>query len=187
MGNKIKSLEIKKGMVYKYENNLYECVDYTILSGLFSRMTNKIKVVAKKVLDGSMLEMIFFSSDYVEQVALLERKLMFLYDDGNNLCFLDSDTYDTIEVSNTNFKWEKNFLTDNLDVSCLICENEIIKIVLPDEVCLSINSFDAIDCSKPVKSAICETGLKVNVPLFINAGESIFVSTLDGIYKSRVR
>jgi elongation factor P len=186
MSNKISSLEIKKGMVYKYENNLYECVDCTIISGAFSRRITKIKVIAKNVLSGSMVQTIFIRNDYVEQVDLLERKLMFLYDDGNNLCFLDSDTYDTIEVSNTNFKWEKNFLTANLDVSCLIFENEIIKIVLPDEVCLTINSCDAIDSSKPVKSAICGTGLKVNVPIFINAGESIYVSTLDGTYKGRV-
>ena len=100
---------------------------------------------------------------------------------------MDSDTYDMIEVSNTKFEWEKNFLTTNLEISCLICENEIIKINLPDEVCLTISSCDAIDHSKLVKGAVCETGLKVNVPLFINAGDEIYVSTFDGTYKGRVR
>lgn len=187
MSNKINSLEIKQGMVYKYDNNFYECVAHTILSGSSSQMSTKIRVMAKKLLSGKMVEMIFLPSEYVEQVDFLERKFMFLYDDGKNLCFLDSNTYLPIEVSKTNFKWEQYFLTTNLDVSCWIFENEIIKIVLPFEVCLTINSCDTIDLSKPVKSAICETGLKVNVPLFINPGESICVSTFDGSYKGRVR
>ena len=187
MSNKINSLEIKQGMVYKYDNNFYECVYHTILSEVSSRMPTKIRVMAKKLSSGKMVEMIFLPSEYVEQVEFLERKLMFSYDDGKNLCFLDSDTYHTIEVSKTNFKWEQYFLTTNLDVSCWIFENEIIKIILPYEVCLTINSCDTIDSSKSVKSAICETGLKVNVPLFINPGERICISTFDGSYKGRVR
>lgn len=187
MSNKINSLEIKEGMVYKCFNNFYECVYHTIFSEVSSRMPTKIRVMAKKLSSGKMVEMIFLPSEYVEQVEFLERKLMFSYDDGKNLCFLDSDTYHTIEVSKTNFKWEQYFLTTNLDVSCWIFENEIIKIVLPYEVCLTINSCDTIDSSKSVKSAICETGLKVNVPLFINPGERICVSTFDGSYKGRVR
>ena len=116
-----------------------------------------------------------------------ENKMTFMYEADEKLYFVDSDTYDMIEVSNTKFEWEKNFLTADLEVSCLVCENEIIKISLPDEVCLTLISCDEINRSKPVKNAVCETGLKVQVPLFTNVNDRICVSTLDGTYTGRAR
>ena len=188
MSKMISSSEIKKDMTYIFENKYYKCMELTYISGsLFSRRKSHVKVVAKRINDGAIVEMILYPNDSVKQIDLSESKMTFVYDDGVSLCFMNPDTCDTIEVSNTKFEWEKNFLTGDLEVSCLVCENEIIKINLPDEVCLTLISCEEINRSKPVKNAVCETGLKVQVPLFTNVNDRICVSTLDGTYTGRAR
>ena len=187
MSKMIKSSEVKKGKVFKFENKFYECIEVTYISGFFSRNMSKVKVVAKRIIDGAKVEITFTPNEFVEQVDFNENKMTFMYEADEKLCFMNSDTYDMIEVSNTKFEWDKNFLTTNLEISCLICENEIIKINFPDIVCLTIISCDKIDGSKPYKNAVCETGLKVQVPLFIDTSDEIYVSTVDGTYKGRAR
>ena len=185
MGKMIKSSEIKKGMKYKFENMYYDCTEVTYISGFFSRSIGRAKVIAKRITDGAIVEMTLSPNELVEEIYFNENKMIFTYEADEKLYFIDSDTYDMVEAPISMFKWEKNFLNANLEVSCLVSGTEMIKINLPDMVCLTINSCDKIDGSKPFKNAICETGLKVQVPLFTNAGDDIYVSTVDGTYKGR--
>ena len=108
-----------------------------------------------------------------------------MYDDSENLFFMDTDTCDMIDVPISTFEWEKNFLTPDLTVSCSVYDNEVIRIPLPDSVPLTLTDCDEIDSSNPSKYAVCETGLKIKVPIFLNVGEQIIVSTSEGTYIGR--
>ena len=102
---------------------------------------------------------------------------------------MDSETYDQIEIPKDSLKWETNFLTPNLNVNVMIYENEILGITLPDKVELELVECESAvkgdTATSALKNAVCETGLQVKVPMFINNGEKIIVSTIDGKYSSR--
>ena len=186
MAELISSFDIKKGMVYKFENELYECIEFKYISpGLFSRMKQRIKIVSKNLKKGVLVEQTCIHSDYIEPIIPKENKMTFMYDDSENLFFMDTDTFDMIDVPISTFEWEKNFLTPDLTVSCSVYDNEVIRITLPDSVPLTLTDCDEIDSSNPSKNAVCETGLKIKVPIFLNVGEQIIVSTSDGTYIGR--
>ena len=186
MAERINRFDIRKGTIYKFNDELLECVDVErIVPSLFTRGIGHIELVAKKIQKGVFVKQQLYPIDYIEAVIPEEQKMEFLYDDGESLCFMDTNTYDTSAVSNDKFKWEKNFLTTGMQVSCCVYSEEIIKVILPDDVCLTIVSFDESDSSTPSKCAVCETGLKVNVPIFAHTGDQIIVSTSDGTYKGR--
>jgi elongation factor P len=102
---------------------------------------------------------------------------------------MDNDTYDQIEIDKSNLDWELKFLKPNANVQISMYESEILGIILPDKVELQI-----VECEQAVKgdtatsaskNAVLETGLEIKVPLFIQNGEMVVVSTADGKYSGR--
>ena len=115
--------------------------------------------------------------------------MVYLYDSGDFLVFMDNNTYDQIEISKSRLEWEMNFLTSNAEIDILFYEDEILGITLPSSVALKI-----VDCepavrgdtvNKAMKFATVETGFKLKVPLFIDNGETILVRTDTGDYDGR--
>ena len=183
----INCTEIKPGQCFTWENELYQCIDIALNKTAMAKMKVKVKVKMPKT--GVVKELSLIGSDKVGEAHIDKRPMQFLYDAGDNEVFMDSETYDQIEVPKDNLKWETNFLTPNLDVNILIYENEILGITLPDKV-----ELELVECESAVKgdtataalkNAVCETGLQVKVPMFINNGDRIIVSTIDGKYSSR--
>ena len=142
-------------------------------------------IVARNLKKGVMVEQTLIHRDNIELVVLKENIMTFMYEDGENLCFMDADSFDMVSVRSDVFGWEKNFLVPDLTVSCFTYENEIIKIKLPKEVTLTLVECDETDSSTSYKYAVCETGLKIKVPMLLNVGEQIIVSVSDGTYVGR--
>ena len=184
----INCTEIKPGQCFTWENELYQCIDIALNKTAMAKM--KVKVKVKQPRTGVVKELSFIGSDKVGEASIDKRTMQYLYDTGDASVFMDGETYDQIEIPNDRLTWEKNFLTPNLDVSIMIYEgNEILGVILPDKV-----ELDLVECEQAVKgdtatsalkNAVCETGLQVKVPLFIDNGERIVVSTADGKYCSR--
>ena len=190
MSERINCSEIRKGTVFKLENNYYECMDVSFPSpSPLDAMRGRriVNVTARVLKRNKMVKMSLLYRDAVERVVPEKTQLVYLYESDGYLCFMDSDSYDLIEAPSSGFEWEKNFLALDKPVLCLVHEDEILKIELPDEVQLTLTECDEIDFKKPQKYAVCETGLKVLVPLFLEVGEQIIVSTSDGAYKGRAR
>jgi elongation factor P len=102
---------------------------------------------------------------------------------------MDNDTYDQIEILRDHLTWERQFMKENDTVTVSMYENEILGIILPDKVNLKI-----VECEPAVKgdtatsaskNAKVETGLEIRVPLFIQNGEMVTISTADGKYSGR--
>ena len=184
----INCTEIKPGQCFTWENELYQCIDIALNKTAMAKM--KVKVKVKQPRTGVVKELSFIGSDKVGEASIDKRTMQYLYDTGDASVFMDGETYDQIEIPNDRLTWEKNFLTPNLDVNIMIYEgNEILGVILPDKV-----ELDLVECEQAVKgdtatsalkNAVCETGLQVKVPLFIENGERIVVSTSDGKYCSR--
>lgn len=184
----LNSTEIKPGMCFTWENELYQCLDIALNKTAMAKMKVKVKVKAPRT--GVVKELSLISGDKVEQAFIDKREMQYLYDSGDALVFMDTETYEQIEIPAERVQWEKQFLTESMMVSIQVYEgNEILGVILPDKVALRI-----VECEPAVKgdtatsatkNAKVETGLEIRVPLFIENDEMVLVSTADGKYSSR--
>lgn len=179
--------EIKPGQCFTWENELYQCIDIQLNKTAMAKM--KVKVKVKQPRTGVVKELSLIGGDQVGEATIDKRPMQFLYDAGDMEVFMDNDTYEQIEIPKDRLEWEKNFLVANLDVNISFYEGEILGVVLPDKVDLTLVECEAAvkgnTATAALKNAVTETGLQVKVPLFIENGEKITVSTIDGKYSGR--
>lgn len=183
----INCTEIKPGQCFTWENELYQCIDIQLNKTAMAKM--KVKVKVKQPKTGVVKELSLISGDKVGEAYIDKRPMQFLYDGGDMMVFMDQETYEQIEIPKDKLEWESNFLVANLDVNIMIYEGEILGLILPDKVELELTECEPAvkgdTATNALKNAVCETGLAVKVPMFINEGERIIVSTADGKYSSR--
>lgn len=179
--------DLKPGTTFESGQNIYTVLAVDRNKTAMRQMIVKVKV--KNLRTGVINELNFTGGDKVEQAMIEKKKMQYLYDDGDSLVFMDNATYEQVEIPKDRLTWEINFLTSNQEVDIQMYENEILGVVLPDKVALEL-----IECEPAVKgdtatsamkNAKCETGLEIKVPLFIENGEKIIVSTADGKYSGR--
>ena len=149
-----------------------------------------VKVKVKNLRSGVINEISFTGGDKVEQAHIDKKEMQYLYDDGENLVFMDNETYEQIEIPKSRLEWEMQFMKENDNVTISMYEGkEILGVILPDKVELQI-----VECEPAVKgdtatsaskNAKLETGLEIRVPLFIQNGEMVLISTADGKYSGR--
>ncbi len=179
--------DLKPGNCFEYERNIYQVINVDHNKTAMRQMIIKVKV--KNLRTGVINEISFTGGDKVETAHVERKTMQYLYDDGSNLVFMDNDTYDQIEIGKDRLEWEMKFLKPNENVSISMYENEILGVILPDKVELQI-----VECEQAVKgdtatsaskNAVLETGLEIKVPLFIQNGETVVISTADGKYSGR--
>ncbi|MBR3265131.1 MAG: elongation factor P [Erysipelotrichaceae bacterium] len=179
--------EIKPGTCFTWENELYQCIDIQLNKTAMAKM--KVKVKVKQPRTGVVKELSLIGSDQVGEAHIDKRPMQFLYDSGDMEVFMDSETFEQIEIPKERLDWESKFLIPNLDVNITVYEGEILGVMLPDKVDLELVECEAAvkgnTATSALKNAVTETGLQVKVPLFIENGEKITVSTIDGKYCGR--
>ena len=179
--------DLKPVMSIEHEGNIYSVLNVDHNKTAMRQMIVKVKV--KNVRTGVINELNFTGGDKVEQ-ALVERKEMqYLYDDGDNLIFMDNSTYDQIEIPKERLQWEMKFMKPNENVNISMFGSEILGVILPDKVALEVTECEQAvkgdTATSAQKNAVLETGLEIKVPLFIQSGEVVVVSTADGKYSGR--
>lgn len=179
--------ELRPGNYFIDEGNLYQVMDILLNKTAMRKMVAKVK--AKNMRTGAITDLARNSGYDVEKAVLSKKKMVYLYDSGDFLVFMDNATYDQIEIAKSRLEWEMNFLISNAEIDILFYEDEILGITLPSSVALQI-----VDCepavrgdtvNKAMKFATVETGFKLKVPLFIDNGETILVRTDTGEYDGR--
>ena len=179
--------EIKPGQCFTWENELYQCIDIQLNKTAMAKM--KVKVKVRQPRTGVVKDLSFIGSDQVGEAHLDKRPMQFLYDSGDMEVFMDSESYEQIEIPKDRLEWEANFLVPNLDVNITFYEGEVLGVILPDKVDLDLVECEAAvkgnTATSALKNAVTETGLQVKVPLFINLEDRITVSTADGKYCGR--
>jgi len=179
--------DFRPGITFQYEGNIYVVLEASHNKTAMRQMIIKAKV--KNLRSASIVELSFTGGDKVEPAHIDKNEMQYLYDAGDSLVFMDTSTYDQIEIQKENLKWELNFLKPNSNVNITMFQGEILGIILPDKVALQI-----IECEPAVrgdtatsasKNAILETGLEIKVPMFIAQDEIVLVNTADGKYSSR--
>ena len=115
--------------------------------------------------------------------------MQYLYDTGDALSFMDTTTYEQIEIPKDHLAWELNFLKPNDNVNVTMYEGEILGVALPDKVTLGVTYSEpgvkGDTATSALKNATLETGWTIKVPLFIEQGEMVVITTADGKYAGR--
>ncbi len=176
---KISGNDIRPGNILEYDGSLWVAVK-----------TNKVKpgkgpaynqVELKNIIDGRKLNNRFGSDERVERARIEHKDFQFLYKDGNQLVFMDNDTYEQINLAEEFVGERAAFLQDGMIVSLEMHDEKPIGITLPDHVVLAIAETEphikGQTASSSYKPAILENGVRVMVPPFISVGENIVVDT----------
>ena len=149
-----------------------------------------VQVKMRNLRYGKSLDQRFASTESLEVLPTDRRTLEFSYADRESFAFIDPETFDQIELSSEVLGDVKNYLTAGTKVDVLFVDEKALTVELPSAVNLKIiESADGIKgdtASNVQKPAKLETGLMIQVPLFIKEGELIRVSTADGTYLGRV-
>ncbi len=183
----VSSNDFKNGMTILYEGNIYKIMDFMHVKpgkgGAF------VRTKLRNLRSGAIVDITFNAAEKVQKAEINKISMQYLYDTGDALCFMDNETYEQIEISHDLVEYERKFLRENTNVEIEKYGEEIIGINLPDKVTLTITECEPAvkgdTKTNALKDAVVETGLLVKVPMFIENGEEIIVSTITGEYSSR--
>lgn len=180
--------ELRSGVTFELDSNLYKVIEYSHHKP--GRGKAMIRTKVRDLRSGAALEKNFTSGDKVQDVRLDYRAAQFLYKEDNLYYFMDTETYEQPVLSANNIGDAVHYLVDGLVVKLTSFEDEPLDIELPTAVELKvIDSELAVKGDTATganKSVTVETGIKVQVPLFVNKGDTIRVDTRSGEYVTRV-
>lgn len=152
-----------------------------------------IKVKVKNLETGSITEKTFKGNDRVDDVEVTKRKAQFLFKDGEDYTFMDPETFEQWTTTADRLGDQRHYLKEGGDVWALIWDTDqgqrLLDLDLPPKLTFVVAEAapgeKGNSASNVYKDGLLENGLKVRIPLFIDAGESIIISTEDGSYVSR--
>lgn len=180
--------DLKTGLIIEYQSEPYK-----ILSKEFIKVAQRRPVVACKLenlISGKVISYTFQQSEKIKE-ADLERKLaQFLYQEKEMLFFMDPQNYEQFSLSKEQAGNAQNYLKESTEIEILYFKEKPIKIELPIKIDLKVvkapPGIKGDTAQAGTKEVECETGLKVQVPLFIKEGDTIKVDSRDGSYVERV-
>lgn len=179
--------DIKNGMTVLIDGNL--CLIQEFQHVKPGKGPAFVRIKLKNLKTGSIVENTFNTNIKVERAHVDRKKMQYLYSSGNNYVFMDTETYEQVEIPEEKLADEVKFLKENLEIDIAYYQGEIIGITLPEKIEYEVT--DTTEATKgnttnnAMKDATIETGYTLKVPLFISQGEKIIVSTKDGKYSSR--
>jgi elongation factor P len=184
---KINGGDIRPGMVIEHEGSLWAAVKTMAVKPGKGPAYNQVEL--KNILDGRKLNQRFGGTARIEETAVERRQFQFLYRQGDQLVFMDTTSYDQIELSEDFVGERALFLQDGMNVQVQMHQDRPIGIKLPETVVLEVVEADAHikgqTAASSYKGAKLENGLKLQVPPFIAAGEKVVVNTDDMSYVRR--
>lgn len=183
----MKASELKKGMIIK------EGSDFLIVVEMEHRTPGNLRAIyqatLKSVLNSRIVNKRFSPSDTVEKADLDSKKVQYLYRDHSGYHFMDMETYETLSITDEMVGSAKDYLKENLEAELLYYEHRPLSVELPISIELKVMESapgaKGDTSGKVMKPATLETGLIVNVPLFIEEGEKVLVDTRTGEYLGR--
>ncbi|MGK2930937.1 MAG: elongation factor P [Acidimicrobiales bacterium] len=179
--------DLKNGMCLDLPEGLMQVVEFQHVKpgkgGAFVRTT------LKNVRTGQVVDKTFRSAEKVEQAKIDRREWQYLYNDGSDYVFMDQETFDQMNVAPATLGEATNYLVENSVTTLMMYGDEIVGVELPPSVELAVAETEpglqGDRSSGGTKPATLETGMQVQVPLFIDIGERLKIDTRTGEYQSR--
>lgn len=183
----MKASELKKGMMINDGGELW------VVVGLEHRTQGNKRGIyqstIKNVLNNKIINRRFSPTDVIEKVDLDARKAQFLYSDHAGFHFMDTSSFESIALDDELVGSCKDYLKENLEVEIMYHDHHPVYIELPTSIAFKIKEsapgVKGDTSGRALKPATLETGLTINVPLFIEEGETVMVDTRTGEYLGR--
>ncbi|WP_330473058.1 elongation factor P [Terrabacter sp. C0L_2] len=180
--------DLKNGMVLNLEGQLWSVVEFQHVKP--GKGPAFVRTKLKAVLSGKVVDKTFNAGTKVETSNVDKRTMQYLYKDGTDFVFMDTDTYDQINVSETVVGDAANYLLENQNAIVATHDGAPLYVELPASVVLEIThtepGLQGDRSTGGTKPATLETGAQINVPLFLETGTRVKVDTRDGSYLGRV-
>ena len=181
--------DLKNGLVLNLDGDLWSVVEFQHvkpgMGGAFVRTT------LKNVLSGKVVDKTFNAGTKVDTATVDKRTMQYLYNDGTSYVFMDTGTYDQLEIGPEIVGDAKNFMLENQEAIVASNDGRVLYIELPASVELEITYTEpgvvGDSATGRTKPATLETGHEIQVPLFITQGEKVKVDTRDSSYLGRVK
>ena len=184
---KISGSEIRPGYVIEHDGGLWVAVKTNTVKPGKGGAYNQVEL--KNLINGTKLNERFRSAETVEQIRLDLKDFSFLYEQDEALVFMDTESYEQLELAKDFVGERAAFLQDGMMVTVQLYEERPIGVSLPDQVTLTITEADPVvrgqTAASSYKPAVLENGVRVLVPPFISAGERIVVDTNEITYVRR--
>ena len=179
--------DIKNGLTLLIDGNIYLVLDFQhVKPGKGSAF---VRTKMKNLRTGAILENTYNTNVKFESAHIDKQTMQYLYSQGDGYCFMNMNTYDQVELKREQLGDDAKYLKENLEVLISFYEGEVLGMMLPDKIDYLVTRSDPAvkgnTATNATKDAEVENGMTVKVPLFINEGDHILISTLDGKYVSR--
>lgn len=184
----ITTSQFRSGLTIEHDGEIYSIVEFLHVKPGKGQAFVRTKL--KNIRTGAILQKNFRAGEEVELARLDRREMEFLYNDGENYYFMDNRNYEQAAISAKDIGNVKDFIKENMVCEILFYKGEPVEVNPPDFVELEVVQTDpglkGDTQSGGSKPAILETGISIQVPLFIKTGDRIKVDTRNGTYVTRV-
>jgi elongation factor P len=180
--------DLKKGVVIQLDGEIWQILDYHHIK--MGRGSAQVRIKLRNVKRGQTVERSFQAGEKWPRAYLENRQVQFLYSDGNDYHFMDTGSYEQFSMSRDSLGDQALYLVDGMTVDRTSYEGETIGVELPVTVDMQVAEtepgFAGDTASGARKPATMATGLVVQVPLFVQIGDTIRIDTRTGEYQTRV-
>ncbi|MEG6574045.1 MAG: elongation factor P [Caldibacillus debilis] len=179
--------DFRNGLTIEVDGEIYRVLEFQHVKP--GKGAAFVRSRLRNLRNGNIVEKTFRAGEKVERAQIDNRKMQYLYSTGDTYIFMDTETYEQVELSAKQIEYELKFLKENMEVSVIMYQGETIGVELPNTVVLTVVETEpgikGDTVSGGTKPAKLETGLVVQVPLFVNEGDKLIINTADGTYVSR--
>jgi len=181
--------DFKNGLIIQHKNNLWKIVEFLhVKPGKGSAF---VRSKLKNIRTGQVVDETFRAGEKIEVVRVEARDYTYLYNDGNNYVFMDQETFNQINLSETQVQDVLEFLMENTNTTIAFNGDDPIEVRIPKHMNIKVTETDPGEKGNTAqggsKRAILETGVTIQVPLFVQIGDTIRVDTKEKRYIERVK
>ncbi len=181
--------DFKTGVTIEVDNAIWRVMEFQHVKP--GKGAAFVRTKLRNLRTGSVTEKTFRAGEKVAKAQIDNNKMQYLYANGDVHAFMDTETYDQIELPEKNIEYELKFLQENMEVQVIQFQGEVLGVELPNSVVLEVAETDpgikGDTASGGTKPAKLTTGLIVQVPFFINEGDKLIINTTDASYVSRAQ
>jgi elongation factor P len=179
--------DFKTGLTIEVDGSLWRVIDFQHVKP--GKGAAFVRSKLRNLRNGAIQEKTFRAGEKVAKAQIDNRKMQYLYANGDQHVFMDTESYDQIELSADAIEYELKFLREDMEVHIMMYQGESLGVELPNSVELEVTETEpgikGDTASGGTKPATLETGLVVQVPFFINQGDRLIINTTESSYVSR--
>ncbi len=179
--------DFRTGLTIEVDGGIWRVLDFQHVKP--GKGAAFVRSKLRNLRNGAIQEKTFRAGEKVAKAQIDNRRMQYLYANGDQHVFMDQESYDQIELSAAAIEYELKFLKENMEVQIMLYQGETLGVELPNTVELEVTETEpgikGDTASGGTKPATLETGLTVQVPFFVNQGDRLIINTTDGSYVSR--